>query len=230
MATSWITGICARKNRLEWTVLRRVKEAWEVHAHGEWDLPAGEGGTEWSSAALKPLAKNFRGLLSVALPTESVLLRVGLLPSADPEELRGMAELQTDKYSPFPVENMALGAETLEATDHSSLMAMAAVRRDAVESLGKRFQDAGVPPDVVDVEALGWWWALKSAGQVPLHGSQIFVRATACGVEMAVARDGAPLLFRSLPAMPEDPASPRSEWVAECAEETGYSLTSLETE
>jgi Tfp pilus assembly protein PilN len=182
-------------------------------------------------AVLKSQMKSFRGKLAVALPTERVLLRVALLPSTDAVELRGMAELQTDKYSPFPVENMALGAETIESTETSSLVAMAAVRRDVVDDLGRAFQDAGAPIDVVDVEALGWWWALKHAGQVPAHGSQIFVRTDGAEVEMVAARDGAPLLFRSMPPLPaaDEPAA-LDEWVAECAEETGYSLTSLETE
>ena len=156
MAFSWATGVCVGGNRLEWTVLRRTKESWAVHARGEAELPGtkeGIGGVP--GAALRPMLKPFRGKISVALPTESVLLRVALLPSADAGELRGMAELQTDKYSPFPVETMALGAETIETAENASLVAMAAVRRNLVEEIGGPFQEAGAPPDVVDVEALG---------------------------------------------------------------------------
>jgi hypothetical protein len=40
MGTTWITGVCVRQNRLEWTVLRRTKESWDVHGHGEADLSA----------------------------------------------------------------------------------------------------------------------------------------------------------------------------------------------
>jgi hypothetical protein len=35
MATSWITGVCVQQNRLEWTVLRRAKESWEVADQGD---------------------------------------------------------------------------------------------------------------------------------------------------------------------------------------------------
>ena len=230
MATSWVTGVCARGDRLEWTVLRRAKESWEVHAHGRSEEEAGGAPDGGGAAALKPLLKHFKGRMSVALPTEMVLLRVALLPSVDADELRGMAELQTDKYSPFPVETMALGAETVEVSENSALVAMAAVRRAVIDEAGRPFQEVGAPPDVVDVEALGWWWTLKHSGQVPSHGSQIFLRAAASGPEMVVARDGEPLLFRSLPPLPEDGAGGMDGWVVECAEETGYSLTSLETE
>ena len=232
MAISWITGVCARQNRLEWTVLRRGKEAWEVSGQGTAPLSAPEGGSAGApGASLKPHVRHFKGKVSAALPTDRALLRVALLPSTDAAELRGMAELQTDRFSPFPVETMALGAEVLDASETSSLVAMAAVRREEVEALGHAFQEAGPPPDVVDVEALGWWWGLKHGGHVPAHGSQIFLRAAAAGVEMTVARDGKPLLFRALPAPP--PAGTdgaRDEWVGECAEEMLYSLTALETE
>ena len=232
MATSWITGICVRQNRLEWTVLRRVKEAWEIASQGDAAVPASEGGgVAVPVSALKPHLRQFRGMIVVALPTEQVLLRVALLPSTDAGELRGMAELQTDRFSPFPVETMALGAEVLDASGTSSLVAMAAVKREGVEAVGHPFQEAGAPPDVVDVEALGWWWGLKHGGHVPSHGTQIFLRAAADGLDMAVARDGMPLLFRSLPAPPAGgDAGAGGGWIGECAEEMSYSLTALETE
>jgi hypothetical protein len=142
-----------------------------------------------------------------------------------------MAELQTDKFSPFPVETMAIGAEVLDASETSSLVAMAAVRREKVDEVGRPFQEAGAPPDVVDVAALGWWWGLKHAGHVPSHGSQLFLRTADAGLEMAVARDGMPLLFRLLPKPPPDELpGALDEWIAECTEEMSYSLTSLETE
>ncbi len=231
MATSWITGIFVQQNRLEWTVLRRVKESWEIADQGTGSLSAAEGGEALSVSVLRPYLRHFKGLISVALPTEKVLLRVALLPSTDAGELRGMAELQTDRFSPFPVETMALGAEVLDASGTSSLVALAAVRREIVDAAGHPFQEVGVPPDVVDVEALGWWWGLKHGGHVPSHGSQLFMRASGFGLDMVVARDGMPLFFRSLPAPPVDGnGAAREEWLSECAEEMTYSLTALETE
>lgn len=233
MATSWITGVCLQPNRLEWTVLRRAKEAWEIAGQGSAARPESEGGGGGiSAAALKPHMRQFKGKVSVALPTDRVLLRVALLPSTDAAELRGMTELQTDKFSPFPVETVASGAEVLAASGTSALVAMAVVRREDVEAAGRSFQEAGGLPDVVDVEALGWWWGLRQAGRVPAHGAQIYLRAAFGGLDMIVARDGAPLLFRSLPAPPpaggETPA--RTGWLGECAEEVADSLTALETE
>lgn len=233
MDTSWITGVCARQNRLEWTVLRRVKDAWEIFGHGAAEMPAATGGNWVSGAELKTHLKHFKGKIAVALPTDRALLRMALLPSTDAEELRGMAELQTDKFSPFPVETVAAGTEVLDASESSSLVAMAVVRREDLDAVGRSFQEAGALPDAVDVEALGWWWGLKHKGRVPAHGSQIFLRAAAGILDLAVARDGAPLLFRSLPAAPlaaDGAPADTGDWIPGCAEEVADSLTALETE
>lgn len=232
MATSWITGVCLRSNRLEWTTLRRVKESWEIAGQGRETWPLAEGERAWISvAAIKPYLKRFKGRISVALPTDRALLRVALLPSTDAAELRGMAELQTDKFSPFPIETVAAGAEVLASAETSSLVAMGVVRREDVEAVGLAFQGTGAPPDAVDVEILGWWWGLQQSGKIPAHGSQILLRAESSGVEMAVVRDGAPLAFRALldpPPAGEDAA--RAEWLEACTEEVADSLTALETE
>lgn len=234
MSISWITGVCLQQNRLEWTVLRRMKESWEISSQGSAPIPeAHEESNGVSSAVLKPHLKHFQGQISVALPTDRVLLRVALLPSTDTEELRGMAELQTDKFSPFPVESIASGAEVIETSETSSLVAMAVVRQEDVEAAGQSFQEAGALPDVVDVAALGWWWGLRQGDWVPSHGSQIFLRSTSDSLDMVLTRDGAPLLFRSLsvpPSAGNGLEAERAEWLMDCTEEVGYSLTSLETE
>ena len=157
MATSWITGVCLRQNRLEWTTLRRAKESWEIADQGRAEGPPAEGEAGGiSAAALKPYFRRFKGQVAMALPTGRVLLRVALLPSTDAAELRGMAELQTDKFSPFPVETMAAGAEVLEAAGTSSLVAMAVVRREDVEAIGHAFQGGGLRRT--------WWTWKPSAG------------------------------------------------------------------
>lgn len=57
MATSWITGVCWQQNRLEWTVLRRAKETWEVADAGAADLVSGAAGeaVDWAATITRPL-------------------------------------------------------------------------------------------------------------------------------------------------------------------------------
>lgn len=241
MGSSWITGVCVRSGCLEWTILRRVKESWEVASQGSEVLaPVSEDGTGgWTAAALKPYIKQFHGRLSIALPGDRLLLRMTLLPSTDAEELWGMAELQTDRFSPFPVDTVAEGAEVLKTSDASSLTALAVVQHETVAEAGQPFLDLKALPDLVDVEPLAWWWCLQQAGAVPSLGTHVILRATKPVTDMMVVVDGALLLSRSLPAWPADDAVEDAEsaaapsqqaWMEECAEELTYSLTEMETE
>ncbi len=230
MALTWITGVCWQATRLEWTVLRRVKESWVIHTQGHAEAPPNEDGVaEWTAATLKPHVREFRGRIGVALPMDSMLMRTALLPSTDADELRGMADLQVDKFSPFPVETMAIGTEALDGSDTSTLVAMATIKREIVDACGRIFQDAGAPADVLDVAALAWWWGMSARGLVPAHGVQVFLRDADSGLDVVVANDGKPLIFRSLSQPPADSEDPE-EWAGECAEEIGYALTALETE
>ncbi len=43
MANAWATGVCVRPDGLEWTVLRRTKESWDVHSRGSAVFGPAEG-------------------------------------------------------------------------------------------------------------------------------------------------------------------------------------------
>lgn len=255
MANAWATGVCVRPDGLEWTVLRRTKESWDVHSRGSAafgpaggdDAAEGDGGEtaatlpppeasdsahmdwgKWTAEALRPHLKSMRGKISVVLPMDQALVRLETFPSGDAEELYGMAGLQTDKLSPFPEEETATGVETLECSEAESLVALAIVRADAVEKAGAPFLELGSLPDAVDVEPLAWWWgARKLLGESP-RGGRIVLRAEASGrIAMAVAHGARPIAFGALPPLPPEGAD--GEWLEEAAEEVSYALTSLES-
>jgi Tfp pilus assembly protein PilN len=239
MAKAWATGVCVRPDGLEWTVLRRAKESWDVHSRGAAAFAPAEGEEaappavamdwdKWTAEALKPHLKSMRGRISVVLPQDQALVRVETFPSGDADELYGMAGLQVDKLSPFPEEETATGVETLECAEAESLVALAIVRADAVERAGAPFLELGSLPDAVDVEPLAWWWgAKKLLGESP-RGGRIVLRAEASGrIAMAVAHGGRPIAFGALPPLPPDGAD--GEWLEEAAEEAGYALTALES-
>ena len=253
MASAWATGVCVRPDGLEWTVLRRTKESWEIHTRGTAPFaPAGgvlEGDSEatavtlppppvaeparmdwdrWTADALKPHLKEMRGRISVVLPQDQALVRLETFPSGDADELYGMAGLQTDKLSPFPEEETATGVETLECAEAESLVALAIVRSDAVERAGAPFLELGSLPDAVDVEPLAWWWgARKLLGEAP-RGGRMLLRAEASGrIAMAVAHGARPIAFGALPPLPPNGAD--ESWADEAAEEASYALTALES-
>lgn len=232
MGSAWVTGVCLRPNGLEWTVLRRGKESWERVSQDSLHV---DESAEDRDEIIRGALKKCRGRVAVSLPFNQVLLRMVLLPSVDGEELAGMAELQIDKFSPFPEEDTATGVEVLESSEATSLTALAVVRRDAVEQAGAPFQAIGALPDAVDVEPLAWWWGLKQLPETELRGGIVALRAEGDGkVEMALIRDGKPLAFGSLPSLPPEvktaDADAYSSWIADAVEEAAYSLTTLETD
>lgn len=164
--------------------------------------------------------------VSLAVPSDQVLLRVVRLPSASREELRGMVDLQVDKFSPFPVESLSVDFEILGEDDDGLLVLIGAVREAVANGLRDDLTAAGLHPERVDVEAMGWWDVLCRREREPSESVEILLLMTA-PVQIIATRDGVPLAFRSLP-LPED-SSP-ADTVQLLAEEIDYTVMALELE
>ncbi|MBU1694787.1 MAG: PilN domain-containing protein [Verrucomicrobia bacterium] len=230
MGTSHTTGIALRPGRIEWTVLRESRKGREMVEHGqaEW-TPAASGdlyATPEAQAALRQAARHVRGEVGLAADSGKTLMRVVDLPSTDPAELAGMAELQVDKFSPFPVEHMAVAVEALSKGEKSTRTLIAATQREIVEKAGAALRQAGVHAHRVDVEVLGWWQLLRDAGAIPEKGCKAFLLVESNGAELVLARDGQPVLFRSLGV----PGESVESFIEEMVEETAYTLTAVESE
>ncbi|HBA84839.1 MAG TPA: hypothetical protein DCZ95_12160 [Verrucomicrobia bacterium] len=229
MAQQLITGAVFREGRLDWTTLRPSKGRLDVLIHEQETLASAEKASEEavpeSIAALKKLHGRLRGLLSLSLPSEKVLLRVVDLPTIDPDEMKSMVDLQVDKFSPFPIEHMSVSHEVIQKRAASALVLIAAVQRSVVDDLGERFLKAAYLPHGIDVEILGWWYLLNEAGRVPEKGRRVFVLLDRMETELLVSQDGVPVMFRSLGRCGDDAAT-----MADMVEEIGYNLTSLEAE
>jgi Tfp pilus assembly protein PilN len=170
---------------------------------------------------LRARTGGFRGPLAVVVPADLCLFRALRLPSNEPAELRGMAELQVDKFSPFLPEHSAVALEVLEQREGESLVLLATIQRDYIDRLGALCAKAGLFPREVDVDILGWWKLLTDAGKIPAAGRHVFVFALAEGATLVVADEGRPLVIRPLGAgLP----------AADVAEELQYTLTTMETE
>ena len=223
-----ITSVVLHGERVEWT-----RFDWQKTAFERADQRAVEGGppadatpaerAEWLKTQLGPV----KGLLTAVLHTDRVLLRVVELPSTDPAELAGMAELQVDKFSPFPVEHMAVSHEILSVSGDSARVLIAACKREEVESLGTLFAGLGRPPDRVDIVATGWWRLLVDARATGADGRHGHLLLDETGAVLVISQAGVPVLARSLGA---PPAGFSESFCAELAEETGYTLTALESD
>lgn len=229
MAEKLTTTFLVQRNRAAWTTLRDKKGGEEIVEQVETPLEvsadAAVQDTELA-AQLKARCSRVRGDITLVLPTNQVLMRVVELPSTDAEELRGMAELQIDKFSPFPTDQMCIGHEILTQTADKSRVLVAAVPRDAVDTTGNACFTAGILPRSIDVEVMGWIWLLRSQGLIAPVGRQVLLIIDEVGTELVVTQDGSPVLIRALGLT----AASATETAADIAEEINYTLTTMETE
>jgi len=131
-------GIRQLSNEVEWSSVSCKKGVTSVLAHESKTLEL-SGDSEKDASALVSMLKSIcvgRPKVSVAIPLDRVLLRVVELPSTEMDELRGMVDLQVDKFSPFPVEQMSVSFESLSQTANSTRVLIAAVRREEIDNAG----------------------------------------------------------------------------------------------
>lgn len=219
-----------RDKRVEWTVLQQRKHRAEIVQQQDVALEWPEGVTDLRSpeaaAYLKTKVPAFKGRLGLVIPADRVLLRVIELPSTDPAELFGMAELQVDKFSPFPSDQMSVSLEVLAEQDGVSRVMIAAVQHQVIDQLGGFLVQAGLYPQSVDVDVLGWWTLISDQGRVRDAGQEIVVIHDDHCAQLLVMRDGTPVMIRAL-----DPSLGIADATAveDLAQEIEYTLMTLES-
>lgn len=231
MSEDLITALVVRRGALSWTTLQRKKNRLDVAEQKtvafEWPVGVTDLYAPEVIERIRPICAQIKGRVSLALPTDQVLMRVARFPTLDAGEIRDMAALQVDKFSPFPVDQMTVGQEILSQSEGVSRVVIGTVTTESVSKLGGALQAAGLFPREVDIEALGWWRLLKQENHIPEAGRHLLLLLEDSGSELLVMQDGVPVLLRSLgiPSL----GSP-AEAAAELAEELNYTLTTLEAE
>lgn len=229
MSDDSLTALVLRENYAEWTSLQRRKHRMEIVQQKSVEIQLPEGvedhHSQEAASHLKTLLPVVKGRLGIAIPANRVLMRVAELPSTDREELEGMAELQVDKFSPFPSDQMSFSVEVLAQREDSSRVLIAAVQHAYIDTLGEFLLMTGMYPQSVDVDVLGWWSLLKSAGRVAQEGQEVLVINDGECAQLFVIRDGVPIVIRAMDAA----LDPHSETAAEeISDEVEYTLMTLE--
>ena len=225
------TGIHYTDEIVEWAVLRKTRSETETLHEGSAPIPQGffeqDAAPLFPAEVLTDLRKNFRGIVTVSLPSSQLLMRVLELPSSDPDEINGMVELQMDQISPFPADQLTLSYELLEETENHSRVLAVAAPRNAVDALGDLFKTKEVYIRSLDAEILAWWSLLTAHSDIPSEGRVIFILEEHTEFSMIIVDDGVPICFRSLELFHNftDEAV-----LSEITEEMRYNLLSLETE
>lgn len=235
MGTKTPASLTVRPRSIEWRIAPKAgKQAGvsEIRS-AELDLPEGSktliealrADSEKTVAGLKERIGRVAAPATVGIPASWALLRILDLPAGTSEELRGMVELQIDKFSPFPLESSVVSHEVLTESEGRVRLLAAAAPSDAVELLGSALRSVGITPRRVDVNLLGWWQLLKEAGHVHHVGSQAVLILDGKDCDILVATAGVPVSVRALSGL-ED--LPEGELAEEIVRETVYTLAALD--
>jgi Tfp pilus assembly protein PilN len=231
MAKNQVHGILVTPHAISYTTLEEKQDRWSVVETRSVPLQDAEPTLlleqEPFSEALRPHVSAWSGRCTLAVPVSFGMLRIVDLPSVDEEEIESMVELQVDKYSPYPVEQLQISYETVDQTDRTTRVLVVAVLRDRIESLGEACRDLGLRVDRIDVDVLGWWKSIREEGEVAKNGRGVSILCEADDAILLITENGSPVLVRSLGPQGE---APRDEYCNMIAEETEYALTSVETE
>lgn len=214
-----ITGVITDGESAQWTLLRSNRGEIEIQSRGTMTFDA-------ETPLPGDLASKVEGSLVIAMPARFVLLRIMDLPTVDPAECRSMVELQAGKISPFPVDDLVIGHEVLDAGETSTRVLIITMEKDRIEEAGKPLIEAGMVPETVDVDIMADWYAINAAAE-SRKGRVAHVIMRGEHASMLVIQDGRPLVMRTLPPLEERTAG---DLVAMLAEETDYTLASLESE
>lgn len=235
MADKALTCLAVRARTLEWSVLNKggdkkasplVQQAEIDPGEGRRTLLAGlQADRDRLVAEIRAKCGRLPAPVTLGIPASWVLLRVAELPAGSPDELAGMAELQIDKFSPFPIEESSLSYELLAEQEGRCRVLLSAIRTDSMDLLGGAFREAGIVPKWVDINLLGWWQLLKQAGKVHANGSQLFLIMDDGIYDLIIATGGIPVAFRSLSGLEELPAAEAEE---EVTRELLYTLAALD--
>lgn len=206
-----ITCFELRQNNLEWTSLRQDKNQIEVTDHQQSILESLTVPFDVNDAAVPSAIKQkcgsaITGPIGWAVPASTALLKVVDLPSTDPAEIRGMVDLQADKFSPFPIEQVAISFEIIQQLDSTSRVLIALTRLEQITNLGTMFAKAGFYTKHVDIDILGWWYLLKENGKVPNTGRHVIFVTRGNEWQLLATNDGVPIAFRSIVINPDQSA------------------------
>lgn len=235
MAAKVLTSMAVRSRSLEWAVLHKVGEKKSSTAPRSIELDLGENqknilaglqaGQDRLVEEIRTKCGRIPAPVSIGIPASWVLLRIAELPSGSPEEIKSMAELQIDKFSPFPIEESAISYEVLSEQDGRCRLLLSAIRTDTINLLAGALRAAGIEPKWVDINLLGWWKLLQDAGKVHQTGIHVIIILEDETCDIVIAAAGIPIAMRSLSGMDDMPAEDADE---EIARETALTLSSLD--
>ena len=222
-----VTAVCRTPDGIEWSTLKISQDnTEEVHQEQlPLEIPADITSAELANLDLPDLSQHIKGEVTVALRSSELLMRTMKLPSTDPREIADMVGFQVDKFSPFPIDQLAMAHEILAISEDSSQVLMAAAKRDRIDAIGDSLETKGLLIHSIDARILGWLQLLQDENKLSGSGCEILILVDGIDFTLMVLSNGLPITFRFLEAQLDDMTV-----VDELTYEIGYTLTTLDVE
>ncbi len=197
--------------------------------------PPGDGQTEKTEPTPESTTERLRALcadatdnLHLGLASDDLLMRIVNLPNAPADELRAMAQLQLDKISPFPVEDMTFSLEVLTSGQDLSRVLMVAMRRAVADEHKAQLARARLTPQRIDIAVMGWWTLLRDANEVSANARQVHLIVQEYGTNMLVADYGELMAVRNF--LPRHADASAQDWSRDTAAGIQHALMAVELE
>jgi general secretion pathway protein L len=216
-----VIGLALREERLDGVVVRRGLRG--THVLANFSLPIAEQADAALRAKLRELGVRARRV-QVSLPRRRAVVKVIELPAVAGADVRRMVGFELERHLPFPAPEALFDFHVLDAVPNRPVrVLLVAIERRVFEQVHRLLREAGLVPRLVDVgiHSLG----ALAGGSGDRREGRVVVQVEEADAELAVVRDGRPLLSRAFPLPPNG-----KERAQTLAEELRRSLGSLRPE
>ncbi len=220
-----ITAACLTPDSLEWTSLKLKQDGNQTVEQSSMPFAFTDADMPTLQRLSEEIHGRLEGDLTVSIRTSELLMRTMEFPTSDPAEIASMAAFQIDKYSPFPLDQLAVSQEIIRETENGALVLMVAVKHESIDAIGDLFAHKGVHIHSIDARILGWVHLLEKGGHLTGAKCEILVIDDGMDYSLVILNENAPIAFRSLPAPKEE-----QDLAEELAHEISYTLTTLDAE
>ncbi len=191
MSKDLITGILVAQDTVSWSILRQNKSERELIADGTMDINQFRSEKELTTEERIFFPPEHGASVVLALSSDKLLLRVMDFPAVDDEDLLGMIELQVDKYSPFPLDQMVISHEILAQGEDGVSVLVAAARAQSVADAAALLEEREVSAiKRVDAAVLGCWKNICASGKLSQDGVEVVVIVDGDVVDVIVHEGG----------------------------------------
>ena len=107
-------------------------------------------------------------VISTAVRGSGVIVRFVTFPAMKPQELRQAAQFEADKHIPYQASEVILDVQPLAAPQQGKQeVLLVAAKKELIEDHLKLLREAGITPQIIDVEAFALVNAWEATGGTP---------------------------------------------------------------